>query len=226
MIYPPQSTPEVWSLIRELVTGEHERGTPLLSRAPTDAEYGIVADRSNELSSWMTKASYGDLKGLVVRMLIDLGKGRDPALVLADAIVKELGAIPKWVVERACDEFRTGAAGPREVEDDDFAPGAIPQPRHVANRSRVILRPFQAEWENLGKIKRGMPRAPALSADDRALISERLRERAAEMAERNRCEDDKARDRAALVQRRADDMIREREWLSCWVPSLVTVHGP
>lgn len=214
MIYPPQPSPELWALIRELATGERdEYGTPLLSRAPSDDERARVRERSVELSLWMKKGSFGELKNIIMRLLIDLGKERQAASTRADEIVKVLGVVPAWAVDRAADDFRVGRAGPEEVEDESFVPGSPPEPRHIAHRSRMILRPFQVEWEKIDKIIRGRPMGRVLSDDDRRVLGEKMRVTADEMIQRNRKVDAERRDRAAALFVQSSDLMREVEWL-------------
>lgn len=213
MEYPPQCGPVVWGLIQALKTGQKdETGTPVLSRAVTDAERQQIYARRDELSPWMTKADYPTLKGYVVRMLIERGKEREKALARAGEFVKALGSVPSWAANRACDEFGRGVATAELIEDGDFVQGAVPEPRHIAHRARLILRPFQREWESLLDILRGVVGVRALSADDRKKLSAKFRKVADQMMSANLVSDERLRERARSAQLRLDGIVRAREW--------------
>lgn len=215
MEYPPQCGPVVWELVRSLQTGRNdENGTPLLSRAITDAERRQIYARRDELAPWMAKAEYSILKGYVVRMLVERGKEREQALARADEFVKALGAIPAWAADRACDEFGKGTATAKSIEDPDFIQGSVPEVRHVAHRARLILRPFQREWEEIGRIFCGTPDRPQLSEDDRARLGDKMREEADAMIARNALFAEDYRDRQADLIKRLGGVSRRNEWLA------------
>ena len=213
MLYPPQASPEVWSLVRELHTRDNdEQGTPLVSRPPLTAERRQLDERADELRPWMQKAEFGTLKGYAVRMFIENGLDRDKAMIHADEVAKTLGAIPAWAADRACDAFGKGTVGPAEANDHDYVKGTSPEPRHVAERARAILRPFQQEWEAIGRIRRGTPKMRELSAEDRGQLGERMRAAADDLIARHRLSDVSLQEQAAALIKRLGDAYRRREW--------------
>lgn len=110
-LYPIQRDDRASAIVNAVHShGEKHDGKPIIKRHLTSEERGALTARKQVLVDALQAAKSGEIKSVVVEMLLGFNKtaSRDEAAAIASQYIKVLQSLPLWAIKRACAKFERG----------------------------------------------------------------------------------------------------------------------